>query len=72
MVYQRLRRETLEAQINAPMRKQKGLGGGSVDLRCSRMVVREIVLLDVRTESGWMRFAERLGSMTNPQSCCDD
>lgn len=70
VVYQRLRRETLEAQINAPMRKQKGLGGGSVDLRCSRMVVGEIVLLGVRTESGW--FGERLGSMTNPQSCCDD
>ncbi len=71
MVYQRLRRETLEAQINAPMRTQKGLGGGSVDLRCSRIVVGEIVL-GVRTESGWMWFGERLGSMTNPQSCCDD
>lgn len=56
VVYQHLRRETLEARINALMRKQKDLGGGSVDLRCSRMVVGEIVLLGVRTESGWMRF----------------
>lgn len=39
VVYQHLRGETLEAQINAPMRKQKGLEGGSVDLRWFQMVV---------------------------------
>lgn len=56
VVYQRLRGETLEAQINALMRKQKGLEGGSVDLRCFQKVVGEIFPLEFQTESKWMRF----------------
>lgn len=56
VVYQRLRGETLEAQINALMRKQKGLKGGSVDLRCFQIVVGENFSLEFQTESKWMRF----------------
>lgn len=55
VVYQRLRGETLEAQINALMRKQKGLEGGSVDLRCFQIVVGEIFLLEFQTDAFWYR-----------------